>query len=79
MCFCYLDEELIEKIFLLHKEGKSLSQIKAELNLGISRQYIGQLIKAYKLKYSEKIVAEEEFSSFVVAENKEAIESIAPF
>jgi replicative DNA helicase len=74
-----IDEELIEKIFLLHKEGKSLTQIKAELNLGISRQYIGQLIKAYKLKYSEKIVAEEEFSSFVVAENKEAIESIAPF
>ena len=45
-----IDEDLVKEMVVLKNDGKSLSQIKSELNLMISRQYIGQLIKTYQQK-----------------------------
>jgi hypothetical protein len=53
-----IDENLIKEMVVLKNDGKSLSQIKTELNLMISRQYIGQLIKAYEQKNKNTDVAD---------------------
>jgi hypothetical protein len=53
-----IDEKLIKEMVVLKNDGKSLSQIKTELNLMISRQYIGQLIKAYEQKNKNTDVAD---------------------
>jgi KaiC/GvpD/RAD55 family RecA-like ATPase len=53
-----IDEQLIKDMVLLKEDGKSLSQIKEELSLKISRQYIGQLIKAYQQKNTNSSVAD---------------------
>jgi DnaB-like helicase N terminal domain/AAA domain len=45
-----IDEVFIQEMVRLKEEGRSLNQIKEELSLKISRQYIGQLIKAYQQK-----------------------------
>jgi KaiC/GvpD/RAD55 family RecA-like ATPase len=47
-------DELISQMVLLNNEGKSYQEIKEELKLGLSRQYIGRVIKTHK----EKIEAE---------------------
>jgi hypothetical protein len=53
-----IDEALIEQMISLKKDGKSLSQIKTDLSLKISRQYIGQLIKNYQQKFVNNDLAE---------------------
>jgi RecA-family ATPase len=49
-----IDDELINNIMLLHSQGKSYQNIKDELNLKLSRQYIGRIIKNKKDKELEK-------------------------
>jgi replicative DNA helicase len=45
-----IDDELIQNIVLLYDAGKSYQMIKDELNLKMSRQHIGRIIKNYKEK-----------------------------
>jgi hypothetical protein len=47
-------DEVIQQMVMLHNDGKSYQEIKEELKLGLSRQYIGRVIKTHK----EKIQAE---------------------
>ncbi len=53
-----IDEKLIKDMVILKEDGKSLSQIKEELSLKISRQYIGQLIKMYQQKNTNSTLAD---------------------
>ena len=45
-----VDENLIKQMVIFHDEGKSNQMIKDEMNLSISRQHIGRIIKTYKDK-----------------------------
>jgi replicative DNA helicase len=49
-----IDDEMIKQIMILYNQGKSYQNIKDELNLSLSRQYIGRLIKSVKERESEK-------------------------
>jgi KaiC/GvpD/RAD55 family RecA-like ATPase len=49
-----VDEDFIKKIVMLYDQGKSYQNIKEELNLKLSRQYIGRIIKNRKDKEAEK-------------------------
>jgi AAA domain len=48
-------DELISQMFLLNNEGKSYQEIKEELKLGLSRQYIGRVIKTHKDKIEAEV------------------------
>jgi replicative DNA helicase len=73
-----IDDELIVKMVELQKEEKSLAQIKKELGLSISRQYIGQLIKTYLLKKDEMALDDTNKASNSSCNTEEFVETV-PF
>jgi hypothetical protein len=48
-------DELISQMVMLNNEGKSYQEIKEELKLGLSRQYIGRVIKMHKAKIEAEV------------------------
>lgn len=50
-----VNDEMIKQMVMLHDEGKSNQAIKEELNIPMSRQHIGRIIKMHKDKIEAEV------------------------